>query len=289
MSRKIQSHEEGEAITTRKGLIDYLDGLVENLDREVDSFKKFPVNGRIYPASSINYTRKRGHVQTASSPAYWGGLWSLTCCKHDMRREHYFDYFEEHDSGVLRPTQPLFIFTSAGKVGSEQPEWAETKRRWLVSIALVTHAFRDMEDYGRFLLDRKESVWKPRISTDPDDDSAWARKYGDCHAVVKNGEIVGTDAPYPEHDHVSSSGITSCGCSETVNREYGHVYHKDIDPNRLKFVSTSEYWLSWNEPVFYWIVGNGPDRYGGGKGTRAYDDDRSIGTDTIIGSIQEAF
>ena len=206
-----------------------------------------------------------------------------------MRQEHFFDYFEEIEPGVLRPTQPLFIFTSAGKGGSEKPEWAESKHRWLVNIALVTHAFRDMEDYGRFLLDQEESVWNPRISTDPADNSEWARKYGDCHALVNDGEVIGTDSPYPEHDHVSSSGTSSCGCSETVNREYDHVYHEDLDPDRLKFVSTSEYWVSWNAPAFYWTVGNGPDRFGGGQGTLAYDDDPSIGTDTIIDSLQEAF
>lgn len=289
MSMKIPDHRPGETITTQKELVDHLDGLVENLNSELDSFEKSPVNGRIYPASSINYTQDNGHVQTASSPAYWGGIWSLACCKHDMRQEHFFDYFEEHESGVLRPTQPLFIFTTAGKGGSEQPEGAETNHRWLVSVAMVTHAFRDMEDYGQFLLDHEESAWKPRISTDPDNESTWARKYGDCHAVIEDREAIGTDAPYPEHDHVSDSGTSACGCSETVNREYDHVYHEDLDPKRLKFVSTSPYWVSWNEPTLYWTVGNGPDRYGGGQETRAYDDDRSVGTNTIVDSIQEAF
>lgn len=285
MSQQIPNHGQEEVITTREELVEHLDGLVENLDSELEPFEKSPVNGRIYPASSINYTRDSGHVQTASSPAYGGGFWSLACCKHDMRQEHFFDYFEEHESGVLRPTQPLFIFTTAGKGGSDKPKGAETKHRWLVNVALVTHAFRDMEDYGRFLIEQEESVWKPRISTDPDDDSAWARKYGDCHAVVEDGEVVGTDAPYPEHDHVSGSGTSSCGCSETVNQEYDHVYHEDLNPNRLKFVSTPANWVSWNEPALYWTLGNGPDRYGGGQGTRAYDDDRS--GDTIVDSLQE--
>ena len=115
MSQGILEHGQAEAITTRAELIDRLDGLVQNLNGELDSFETSPVNGRIYPASSINYTRDKGHEQTASSPAYGGGFWSLACCKHDMRKEHYFDYFEERESGVLRPTQPLFIFTTAGK------------------------------------------------------------------------------------------------------------------------------------------------------------------------------
>lgn len=206
-----------------------------------------------------------------------------------MRQEHFFDYFEEQESGVLRPTQPLVVFTTAGKMGSERLVGTESKSRWLVSAALVTHAFRDMDDYGRFLLDQEESVWKPRVSTDPDGDSEWARKYGDCHAIVEDGEVVGTDAPYPEHDHVSSSGTSSCGCSERVNEEYDHVYHEDNDPTRLKFVSTPQYWISWNEPAFYWTVGNGPDRYGGGQGTRTFSDDRNVGTNTIVDSLQEAF
>lgn len=74
MSRQILDHGPGEEITTRKGLVGNLDELIENLDKELDSFDKTPVNGRIYPASSINYTRDDGHVQTASSPSYWGDL-----------------------------------------------------------------------------------------------------------------------------------------------------------------------------------------------------------------------
>jgi hypothetical protein len=202
-----------------------------------------------------------------------------------MRQERFFDYFKEVEPGVLRPTQPLFIFTCAGKTDSDTPDWAAERRRWLTSVALVTHAFRGMDDYGRFLLEQDEAAWKSRITTQgSSEETAWARKKGDCHAIVEDGEVVGVDSPYPEHDHISSSGTTSCGCSTTVNPEYDHVYHEDNDTSILKFASTSDYWMSWSEPQFYWTVGNGPDYVGGGQGTIAYDDSGT--QDTVLSDLR---
>ncbi|MBX0288700.1 hypothetical protein EGH22_20425 [Halomicroarcula sp. F28] len=207
-----------------------------------------------------------------------------------MRQEHFFNYFEEVESGVLRPTQPLFVFTCAGKMDSDTPEWAAERRRWLTSIALVTHAFRGMDDYGRFLLKQDEAAQKNRITTqESSEESTWARKKGDCHAIIEGDEVVGVDAPYPEHDHVSSSGTTSCGCSTKVKEEYDHVYHEDNDTSLLKFASTSDYWMSWSEPEFYWTVGNGPDAWGGGQGTRAYRDSNESQDGTVLSELRSAF
>jgi hypothetical protein len=204
-----------------------------------------------------------------------------------MRQERFFDYFKEVESGILRPTQPLFVFTCAGKMDSDTPEWAADRRRWLTSVALVTHAFRGMDDYGRFLLEQDDPAWENRITTqDASETTTWARQKGDCHAVVENGEVVGVDAPHPEHDHVSSSGTSSCGCDTTVNPEYDHVYHEDNDTSLLKFASTSDYWLSWSEPRFYWTVGNGPDAFGGGQGTRAYRDADDSQDGTILSELR---
>jgi len=265
----------------------HLQQLVEDFADGRDDFDRSPVNGRIYPADSIDYRKDSGLVQWGSSPSYWGGLWSLSCCKHKMRREKYFDYFEEVEPGVLRPTQPLFVFTCAGKMGSDIPERAADRRRWLTSIALVTHAFRGMDDYGRFLLKQDETAWKDRITTqDSSEETVWARKKGDCHAIIEDGEVVGFDSPYPEHDHVSSSGTASCGCSTTVNPEYDHVYHDDNDTSLLKFASTPGYWLSWSEPQFYWTVGNGPDAWGGGQGKRAYRNSNQSQEKTILSALR---
>lgn len=261
--------------------------LVEEFAEERSDFETSPVNGRIYPADSIDYRNDSGLVQGGSSPSYWGGLWSLTCCKHKMRQEHFFDYFEEVESGVLRPTQPLFVFTCAGKMDSDTPDWAAERRRWLTSVALVTHAFREMDDYGRFLLEQDEAAWKDRITTqDSSEEAAWARKKGDCHAIVEDSEVVGVDSPYPEHDHVSSSGTTSCGCSTSVNPEHDHVYHEDNDTSILKFASRPDYWMSWSEPQFYWTVGNGPDAWGGGQGKRAYRDPGESQDGTILSELR---
>jgi hypothetical protein len=265
----------------------HLEQLVEEFAEEQSGFETSPVNGRIYPADSIDYRNDSGLVQGGSSPSYWGGLWSLTCCKHKMRQEHFFDYFEEVEPGVLRPTQPLFIFTCAGKMNSDTPDWAAERRRWLTSVALVTHAFRGMDDYGQFLLEQDEAAWKSRITTqDSSEETAWARKKGDCHAIVEDSEVVGVDSPYPEHDHVSSSGTTSCGCSTSVNPEHDHVYHEDNDTSILKFASRPDYWMSWSEPQFYWTVGNGPDAWGGGQGKRAYRDPGRSQDGTILSELR---
>lgn len=267
-----------------------LETLVDNLADELNQFDKRPVHGRIYPASSIDYNSDRGLVQTASSPSYWGGLWSLTCCKHAMRQAHFYDYFTETEPGVLRPTDPLFILTTAGKEESDTPEWAETRRRWIASVALVTHAFREMDDYGRFLLEHGEEVWGPRISTYSDaEGSEWAKEYGDCHAIIDGENVTGVGSPYPVHDHVSESGTARCGCSRSVDPEYDHVYHKDNDPHRLKFAATSEYWMSWSVPEFYWIVSNGPDCWGGGQQMKAYHTDSDSSGRTVLSELREAF
>jgi hypothetical protein len=264
-----------------------LEQLVEELAEERSDFETSPVNGRIYPADSIDYRDGSGLVQGGSSPSYWGGLWSLTCCKHKMRQEHFFDYFEEVEPGVLRPTQPLFVFTCAGKMDSDTPDWAAERRRWLTSVALVTHAFRGMDDYGRFLLEQDEAAWKSRITTqNSSEETAWARKKVDCHAIVEDSEVVGVDSPYPEHDHVSSSGTTSCGCSTSVNPEHDHVYHEDNDTSILKFASRPDYWMSWSEPQFYWTVSNGPDAWGGGQGKRAYRDPGESQDGTILSELR---
>jgi len=269
--RAIPRHRNETNSSSIEDLRSRLEQLVEEFADERGNFNISPVNGRIYPADSIDYCNDSGLVQGGSSPSYWGSLWSLTCCKHKMRQEHFFDYFEEVEPGVLRPTQPLFIFTCAGKMNSDTPERTTKQRRWLTSVALVTHAFRGMDDYGRFLLQQDEAAWKNRITTqDSSEEVAWARKKGDCHAIIEDGEVVGVDSPYPEHDHVSSSGTSSCGCNTTVNREYDHIYHEDNDTSLLKFASTSDYWMSWSEPQFYWTVGNSPDAWGGGQGKRAY-------------------
>jgi hypothetical protein len=204
-----------------------------------------------------------------------------------MRQEHFFDFFEETKAGVLRPEQPLFVFTCAGKMGSDTTEGAAGRRRWLTSVALVTHAFKEMDNYGRFLLQQDEAAWKNRITTqESSEDTTWARKKGDCHAVIEDGEVVGFDSPYPEHDHVSYSGTYSCGCSKTVNPEYGHVYQEDNDVSLLKFASISDYWMSWSEPQFYWTVSNGPDAWGGGQGKQAYRDSRESQDGTILSELR---
>lgn len=253
----------------------------------LDSFDTRPIYGRIYTASSITYDSERGLVQGGSSPGFWGGVWSLTCCKHDMRKAKYFSYFREIEAGMLRPTKPLFVFTAAAVTGSDAPPGAD-RRRWLASVALVTHAFETMEDYGRFLFDQQDNAWRDRFTAlGPERGSEWGRNYGDCHATLEDDEVLEADAPYHSHDHVSSSGTTSCGCNTRINPEYGHVYQEDKDPDRLKIVSTDGHWLSWSDPRFYYANRTSRDRFGHGRGTKAFDPKSDFQDGTILGEIQE--
>lgn len=287
--KPVPDHGLDSHFADRTALQEQLEHLVDKLAAELPGFEKRPVHGRIYPADSIKYRTEHELIQTTSSPSYWGSVWSLTCCKHDMRQEHFYDFFREDAPGVLQPTEPLFVFTSAAISGSDRPDWAAERRRWLASVALVTHAFKGMDDYGRFLLNKGEEAWKPRITTqEKAEASDWAIRHGDCHAIVDGGEIQGVDAPHPDHDHVSSSGTVACGCNERIDAEYTHAYHDDNDRSFLKFVSTSEYWLSWSRPEFYWTQGQSRARWGGGRPKRAYRPERKTWQDdTVLAELQE--
>lgn len=266
-----------------------MEEMVAELGMEIDGFSRQPVHGRIYPAVTVAYRKGRGLVQTGTSPGYWGDVWSLTCCKHDMREEKFYDYFEETEPGVFKPTEPLIVFTTSGKSKSESPDWAQTSRRWVASVALVTHAFRGMEDYGRFLMEQDEKAWGPRMSTYTEaEGSDWAKKYGDCHAIIEDGGIAGDGSPFPEHDHVSGSGTTSCGCTTEVDPDSYHVYQEDNDRSYLKFASTPKYWISWSEPDFYWN-GKGRSRYGGGRPAQAYDPTGKSSNGTILSDLREVY
>lgn len=272
-----------------EGLRDCLVSFINDFSKEIMEFDREPVHGRIYPASSIEYQSGKGLVQRTSSPGYWGDVWSLTCCKHDMRKSKFYsEYMREIADGVYRPSEPLLIYTTASITGSDPlTDWEEGRKQWLASVALVTYAFEGMEAYGEYLIEQDEQAWRDRITTqDARSAPEWALQHGDCHAEIDDGEIVGTGTPYHGHDHVGDTVSDDCG-----TRVPGDGWHafEQLDNKReyLKFVSCPGYWLSWSEPSYY-RRGSRRSRWGGGQDKIAFDyDDLSQGDGTVLGELSE--
>lgn len=222
----------------------YADGT--ELEFEEENWK-----GRLYVtnSSSISYNEEQNSlVQGASSPSYFGGLWSLACCKKDMRGSNPFtSNFQEVSEGHYKPAKPVFIFTI-----SSISHYPGTNRRgqWLASVALVTDGFYEVEKYGQYLLDNHEgAVVENRITRRGKDSEHIGARKGDCHIDHK-----GTPgAPSPKHDH---AGGYSCGCVED------NGFKKDLDESHLKLVSEPQYWVAWETPRFETTDTIGSSRWG---------------------------
>lgn len=210
-----------------------------------------PINGRLYVARSIGYYD--GFVQTASSPSYFGGLWTLACCKKSMRRKDDFTnlFREPYDDGILYPKKPLFIFTCASSSEDKgHPSEANGRRNWLASVAMVTRGFWRMEDYGAFLKEKmpEEAVNRrlTGVSTTPESDRKIARQKGDCH-INDNGVVC---VPPPEHDHSDDNKDQSnCGCSGSKSGADPYGY-EDNQEDHVKCLSEPGFWVTWPQPEF---------------------------------------
>ena len=140
-------------ISDAEGLKGWMEQTIDGapIDFDNDNF-----DCRRYIASSI-YCKSTGNgpipYQTGCSPNYFGGLWSLACCKHDMRgnwkvKNDVFGWTETKGD-VLEPKHPFFVFTYSKQSNGHQ---------YLASLALVTRGFKSMEAYGEYLLDRGEDT-----------------------------------------------------------------------------------------------------------------------------------
>jgi len=205
------------------------------------------IDGRLYVARTVGYDNDEGFVQTGSSPSYFGGLWSLACCKKSMRGQDSFTgLFEEHDDGGLHPAKPVFIFTCSS-TSKGHPEAAVRERNWLASVAMVTRGFRSMEDYGSYLQENFSDQAVNRrltgVTTVPSSQREVARHKGDCH-IDDTGEVC---APPEGHDH-HDDAATDCGCSSSIGKK--PLDYEDNKEYHIKCISEPGFWISWNEPEF---------------------------------------
>lgn len=195
--------------------------------------------GKVYSTNKDSITfnnNKNALTQGTSSPSYFGGLWSLACCKKDMRRSESFgSNFREVNEGHYKPNHPVFIFTVSSK--SYYPN-ADTRAQWLASVAMVTDGFYDMADYGYFLLNNYEGEAVDNRITRREDKSHIGAKKGDCH-INYQGE---KGKPSSSHDHV----VTNPPCG--MDGDNG--YKEDLKQDHLKLVSRPGFWIAWKNPQF---------------------------------------
>jgi hypothetical protein len=232
---------------------------IERYEEEVMEFESVEPRGRIYIARTIRYRSDSGLVQTGSAPCFFGGLWSLATCKKGMRGEpegddspnpnHAFQrLFHEPDSdGVRRPKHPVFILPCSSRnqdLNDRRPD-VDSHRNWLSSIAMVTHGFDRMEDYGRYLRQTHDGEAVDNRLTHAADRTPIAENRGDCHADRRGNVRYPPDA----HQHGDRSSTSECGCG-TLSNGHNPYDHVDNSGHHVKCVSEPGYWLGWSEPNF---------------------------------------
>ena len=187
-------------------------------------------NGKLYVAKSICWDpEKREFLQSGCSPNYLAGLWTLTCCKHDMRAAERF-------KKAVKGDRPVMIFTLS-QVSREY------HRQFLVSVAMVTNSkcdsFETMEEYARFLLKRRnKTLLQEKLSGLPRSDSGFGWRFGDCHADP-NYKV---KAPGKDHVHA------------------GPKADRDLDESH--FLLASDRFRVWSRPTLWARKIWGPARYG---------------------------
>ena len=214
-----------------------------------ENFDPTEMAGRPYIARTIKYRSGDGgdergtgsFYQTGCSPNYAGDLWTLACCKHDMRQSSSFrDNFElaGEDTGMRIPNRPVFVFVVASKDGSDA--------QYLASVSLVTQAFERMTAYGAHLQEHETQFGHAanRRSTGTDDD--WAAEFGDCHVDLENTMV----SPPPSHPHYTATdGLNSCTCTSS-GAGNDPERHDDNRSDHYKCISDPGYWLAYDEPTF---------------------------------------
>lgn len=227
-------------ISTVEDLIDWMEDSVDRYESKYGEFEEgSEIKGRGYIAGTIKYHSEKGLVQTGSAPGFFGDIWTLCTCRKDIRSSSNFvDAFREEGDGVYRPTQPVFILPfSSRRQAYDKP--GKKYQRALTSAALVTHGFRDMGRYARFLVNNfsGESVEK-RLSHGG---NSVAEERGDCHADW-DGEV-----HYPPDGHQHGEDSPDCGCSTSSARS--PTDHIDNQTHHIKCLSMPGYWISWNKPT----------------------------------------
>lgn len=267
-----------ESLQTRDDLRNWAENRIDEYQEKEHEFEDTTPRGRIYIARTIQYTSDHGLVQTGSAPNYFGGMWSLTTCKKGMRGEsdnsdspnpkHPFKrlFMEPDEEGIRRPKYPVFILSlSSRNQAHAKPERADSHRNWLASLAMVTHGFDRMMDYGQYLLENHEGDRVNNRLTHASGRPDVAENRGDCH-VDENGDVY---YPPVDHQHGDGDADASCGCNTGVQTRDAHE-HIDNSQNHVKSLSEPGYWLGWTEPQYALA----PDEkiYVGYRNTNGFDE-----------------
>ena len=213
------------------------------------TFDPSKIAGIQYVSGTLSYDPSEGFSQRGNGPNYFGGLYTLATCRHDIRgtaeRAGGWD-FDEHFSPVgggtdlWLPKYPVLVVNSTGTTDN-----GHRKGRWVPSVAFVTHAFRTMEGYADHLRSEYSGQTVTHRLTRAEKATDEAIKHGDCHAN-NQGETGGPPKGHPHHEGIEST----CGCGSGDAK-----LHPDNEKDHLKVLSMEDFWLSFDEPVFENTVG----------------------------------
>ncbi len=199
------------------------------LKRLLDCWSKGKWWGKLYVAETIDWdNEKKQFSQRGCSPNYRGGLWTLTCCKHDMRDAKPFrQQVESKDPATM-------IFTLCSCRGAPQ------RRQYLVSVAKVTKTFETMQGYSDCLKEQgDESLRSEKLSSWPRNQGGLGWRFGDCHAD-REGKV---RPPRSGHVHADEES-----------------YERDLNGKHLLLASVC--FVTWQDPVLCAKRRIGPSRFG---------------------------
>jgi len=170
-------------------------------------------DGKLYVASTIEWNSVTNEFrQSGCSPNYQCGIWTLACCKHDMRSG------EQFQGNAIDLAVPTYVFTLSRK----NTEIGQS----LVSVARITAGFKTMNEYADFLRVQRPKVRSSRFTRTHIDDGLLGWRFGDCHAN-DNGDV---GSPTCGHVHSQSD------------------WQRDCNGKHMILVSTD--YLLWERPAF---------------------------------------
>ena len=185
---------------------------LENLLRSWSSSNNDEWLGKLYVASTIWYDEgESAFLQNGCSPNYRGGLWTLACCKHNMRSAERFK--EQVKSGQ----NSVMILTLSKASGL-------THQQYLVSAAKVTAWFETMRQYEAHLLQLSTTKLLGEKLSNRRRSTGLGRHFGDCHTDGR-GRVANPNKP---HVHAHKAG-------------------RDLDGTHLILVS--DCFEVWNRPI----------------------------------------
>ena len=190
---------------------------LDELKRMLKKWSKDQWRGKLYVAKTICWDdNKHQFLQEGCAPNYRGGLWTLTCCKHEMRAAASFKRAVKSDD------RATIIFTLCSCRN------APDHRQYLVSVAKVTKSFGSMREYANHLLKQKnERLLREKLSLLPKREHGLGWHFGDCHADL-NGKV---KAPGNGHVHAGKKA------KEDLNGKHKHL------------LLASDCYVIWQHPI----------------------------------------